>query len=114
MTLILKLLIDIRCKKDIWILWDNSRSVGKPTFDHQVRPFLKDLINSKELNVGPDCTHIGIITFSTQAQTKVLSEMGQRKSTDDIINFLDSLKYEDIEGDGTRTGMALRMVDEVR
>ena len=102
------------CRKDLWILWDNSQSVGEKTFKTQVRPFLKKLINNPRLSVGPECTHIGIISFSTQAKTKVLLEMGNKTSSDDLITFLNDLKYDELKGDGTRTGMALRIVDMVR
>ncbi|CAB3990655.1 Hypothetical predicted protein [Paramuricea clavata] len=96
----------------MWILWDNSKSVGPTTFKNQVRPFLKSLINSPQLNVGPDGTHIGILTFSTQAQTRVLLKLGEIKSPVALNNYLDSLRYIDVRGDGTRTGMALKLVDE--
>ena len=98
----------------MWILWDNSYSVGVSSFQDKVRPFLKDLIASPQLNVGPDGTHIGIITFSTQAQTRVLLEMGEKLTQQELQDYLDSLTYSQISGDGTRTGMALRMADEVR
>ena len=98
----------------MWIVWDNSWSVGKASFKNQVKPFLKSLINSPQLNVGPEGTHIGILTFSTQAQTKVLLELGEVQSPVALNNYLDSLKYDQISGDGTRTGMALKIVDEVR
>ena len=98
----------------MWILWDNSWSVGESLFKNKVRPFLKSLINSPQLNVGPDGTHIGILTFSTQAQTRVLLELGELQFPVALNNYLDSLKYDDISGDGTRTGMALKIADEVR
>ena len=88
--------------------------MGKASFKDNVRPFLKSLINSPQLNVGPDGTHIGILTFSTQAQTRVLLELGKLQSPVALNSYLDSLKYNDISGDGTRTGMALKMIDEVR
>ena len=97
----------------MWIVWDNSWSVGASTFNNKVRPFLKNLIKSPQLNVGPDGTHIGILTFSTQVQTRVLLEMGQKKTQDELTTFLDSLNYDNVSGDGTRTGMALKMIDEV-
>ncbi|XP_028404374.1 uncharacterized protein LOC114527012 [Dendronephthya gigantea] len=100
------------CKRDMWILWDNSWSVGVATFQSKVRPFLKELIASPQLNVGPGGTHIGIITFSTQKQTKVLLEMGEKQTKEELESFLDSLQYNQISGDGTRTGMALKMADE--
>ena len=98
----------------MWILWDNSWSVGRGSFQDKVRPFLKKLINSPQLNVGPEGTHIGILTFSTQAQTKVLLELGELQSPVALNNYLDSLEYDQISGDGTRTGMALKIADEVR
>ena len=96
------------------ILWDNSKSVGPTTFKNKVRPFLKDLIKSSKLNVGQDGTHIGILTFSTEEETKVLLELGKLQSPVALNKFLDSLKYKDISGDGTRTGMALKIADEVK
>jgi hypothetical protein len=98
----------------MWILWDNSWSVGRGSFQDKVRPFLKNLISSPQLNVGPDGTHIGILTFSTQARTKVLLELGELQSPVALNNYLDSLEYNQISGDGTRTGMALKIADEVR
>ncbi|CAB3993406.1 Hypothetical predicted protein [Paramuricea clavata] len=98
--------------KDMWILWDNSWSVGQSLFKDKIRPFLKGLIRSALLNVGPNGTHIGILTFSTQAQTRVLLELGELQAVDALINYLDSLNYNNISGDGTRTGMALKLADE--
>ena len=88
--------------------------MGLSSFQDKVRPFLKALISSPQLNVGPDGTHIGIITFSTQVQTKVLMDIKDGTSADAINQFLDGLNYDDISGDGTRTGMALKMASEVR
>ena len=96
----------------MWILWDNSWSMGRAS--QKVKLFLKSLINSPQLNVCPEGTHIGILTFSTQAQTRVLLELGEVQSLVALNNLLDSLKYHDISGDGTRTGMALKLIDEVR
>ncbi|CAB4008465.1 Hypothetical predicted protein [Paramuricea clavata] len=98
----------------MWILWDNSWSVGRTSFKDKVKPFLKSPINSPQLNVCPEGTHIGILTFSTQAQTKVLLEFEEVQSPVALNNLLDSLKYHDISGDGARTGMALKLIDEVR
>ena len=104
----------IECKKDIWILWDNSWSVGESTFKDKVKPFLKELIQNPQLNVGPDGTNLGILTFSTQVQTKVLRGMHEDQNPSALLSFLDSLKYDDVAGDGTRTGMALREASRVR
>ena len=98
----------------MWIVWDNSYSVGRIFFEHEVRPFLKSLINSPQLNVCPDGTHIGILTFSTQARTRVLLELGELQSPVTLNDYLDSLKYDDMVGASSRSGMALKMIDEVR
>ena len=98
----------------MWIVWDNSYSVGRILFEYEVRPFLKNLINSPQLNVCPDGTHIGILTFSTQARTRVLLELGELQSPVTLNDYLDSLKYDDMVGDSSRSGMALKMIDEVR
>ena len=98
----------------MWILWDNSWSMGRALFKNKVKPFLKSLINSPQLYVCPEGTHIGILTFSTQAQTRVLLELGEVQSPVALNNLLDSLKYHDVSGGGTRTGMALKLIDEVR
>ncbi|CAB4045370.1 Hypothetical predicted protein, partial [Paramuricea clavata] len=103
---------DYPCKKDIWILWDNSYSLGEKAFQDEVRPFMKNLINSTNLNVGPNGTHIGILSFSTQANTRVLLELGEKKTRDELLYYLDCLKYNRISGNGTRTGMALKIADE--
>ena len=66
------------------------------------------------MNVGPAGTHIGILTFSTQKQTKVLLELGEKQDHVDLLNYLDSVIYSDVSGDGTRMGMALKIVDEVQ
>ena len=83
-------------------------------FQEKVRPFFKGLIANQKLNVGPNGTHIGIITFSTQNQTRVLLDMGQLQTQKQLINYVGRMDYHQISGDGRRTGMALRMADEVR
>ena len=88
--------------------------MGFSLFQEYVRPFFKDLIAVRQLNVGPNGTHIGIITFSTQNQTRLLLDMGELQTQEQLQNYLDSLDYHQISGDGRRTGMALRMADEVR
>ncbi len=98
----------------MWILWDNSYSVGKSSFVDRVKPFLKGLINSPELDVGLHGTQIGIITFSTQVRTKVLVELGAMKTAGELNDYIDALNWEDVTGDGTRTGMAFKMATEVR
>lgn len=40
------------CKKDILILLDTSKSIGEHDFNDQVKPFLRDFVSDKTLNVG--------------------------------------------------------------
>lgn len=42
------------CNKDILIVLDTSYSIGKANFNDQVKPFLRDFVSDKTLNVGPD------------------------------------------------------------
>ena len=102
------------CKKDMWIVWDNSQSLGKSAFQDQVRPFLKNLIKSPRLNVGPDGTHIGILSFSTETKTRVLVDMGEKQTQEELLALMDSLNYDALRGDGTRTGLALNMMNAVK
>jgi hypothetical protein len=44
----------------------------------------------------------------------VLLELGELQTVDALTNYLESLNYNDISGEGTRTGMALKLADEVR
>ena len=98
----------------MWILWDNSRLMGISSSRKKVKPFFKELIASPQLNVGPNGTHIGIVTFSTQKQTRVLLNMGQLQTHEQLEDYLGRLDYHQISGDGRRSGMALKMANEVR
>ena len=97
----------------MWIVWDNSQSIGENVFKSSARPFMIDLINNPQLNVGPEGTHIGILSFSMQKKTKVLLEMGEKQNPNELVDYLNSLNYEDLVEDGTRTGMALKIINEV-
>ena len=98
----------------MWILWDNSWSVGKLSFENKVKPFLNSLISSPQLNVYPDSTQIGIISFSTQVRTKVLVDLGDLKTAAELNDYIDKLEWEEVSGARTRTGMAFKMASEVR
>ena len=98
----------------MWILWDNSWSIGAGQFRDYVKPFMKNLIKSPQVEAGPHGTHIGILTFSTQEQTRVLLDIGEKQTIDELVKYIDDLQYEHISGDGTRSGMALKIADEVK
>ena len=48
----LPLLHKEECRKDILILLDTSKSIGERDFNNQVKPFLRDFVADKTLNVG--------------------------------------------------------------
>ena len=96
----------------MWILLDNSLS-GELLFQQKVK-MLQHLITNQELNVRPNGTHIGILTFSAQKQTRVLLEIGEKQTRHELIKYFGSLRYNRASGNGRRTGMALKIIDEVR
>ena len=100
--------------KDILVLWDNSQSVGYKYFKEYTKPFLKNLVTSGKLNVAKEGTHIGFITFATEKKTRELLKIGEITDPDDLVNWLDSLNYDkDLRGDGTRTGLAMKIANDV-
>ena len=102
---------DSECVKDILILWDNSQSVGISSFQNSVVPFLKKLVNSAKLNVGTEGTHIGIITFSSEENTKTLLKIGEKTTPEELTSFLDSLDYDELMGERTYTGKAFQIAN---
>ena len=104
------------CKKDILILWDNSVSVGKYNFRDVVLPFLIKLVNSTQLNVAKNGTHLGFITFSNENRTRTLLNIGTKNKTEakDLISWLMKLNYKkDLEGNQTYTGKAFKLANDV-
>ena len=87
--------------------------MGESSFQGKIKNFLRELIRSPQLNVGPDGTHLGFLTFSTEIQTKVLLGMGEKESPSELLAWLEQLTWNEVEGDGTRTGMALRKINYV-
>ena len=88
--------------------------MGPVQFKENIIPFLKGLITNSQMNVSPNGTHVGIITFSTQRKTMVLLAMGELRTKKRLREYLDNLKYDEVGGAGTRIGMALKMADEVK
>jgi hypothetical protein len=103
----------VDCIKDILILWDNSYSIGIGAFTDRIRPFIKKLIKSPRLNVGEGGTNIGVVSFSTQAQTRLLWDVSDHPNEDDLLAQVDAMNYSLLKGDGTRTGIAFKTANEV-
>ena len=55
------LLFTEECKKDILIVLDTSRSIGKDDFNNELKPFLRDFVSDKTLNVGPNGAEVRIV-----------------------------------------------------
>ena len=92
-------------------MWDNSQSIG---FNHyrNIMKFLKELI--KTLNVGPDGTHLGFLTFSSYSNTKKLLDVGQIQDPKQLSKKLDKYDYVwDLKGDKTHTGRAFEIANKV-
>ncbi len=101
------------CRKDILIMWDNSASIG---FNHflNILKFLKELI--KKLNVSPDGTHLGFLTFSSEGKTKKLLDVGKIQDPTRLSDWLDDFISPYVfvlQGDYTYTGKAFEIANEV-
>lgn len=99
------------CKKDILIVLDVSYSIGKTAFDGEIKPFMKNLIKNKKLNVGVHGTHIAMIVFSSQPKTKVLLTFGDKTSQKELELFVDQMDWVHLSGGRTKTGLALEIAD---
>ena len=87
-------------------MWDNSGSIGVKYYQN-VLDFLIALI--KKLNEGPNDTHFGFLTFSSEGQTKKLIGVGEISDEDLLIKKLKTYDYTlHLEGDRTRTGLAFK------
>lgn len=69
-TLPLLGLADDTCgqKADVVFIVDTSRSIQEPDYKKQL-DFVSDLVT--KLNVGPDTTHVGVVSFSTGAKGEI-------------------------------------------
>ncbi|XP_025089511.1 collagen alpha-6(VI) chain-like [Pomacea canaliculata] len=55
-------------KADVVFIVDTSRSIQEPDYKKQL-DFVSDLVT--KLNVGPDTTHVGVVSFSTGAKGEI-------------------------------------------
>ena len=101
------------CKKDLLLIVDTSHSIGKDHFNNSVKYFLKNLVTDSRLNVGPDGTQIGLILFSSKEKAMVKLTMGQIKDAQELRNYMNSLQWERVKGDHTRTEVALNLAKGV-
>ena len=95
------------------IIVDTSYSVGPGNFENHVKLFLRALVNNHQLNVSAEGSHIAIMTFSDEKNTRVqLSMHGRDKS--DVKDKIAMLHYSDLAGSSTRTDLALLLANKVR
>ncbi len=100
------------CKKDILILLDTSSSIGSGRYDADVVPFLKSLINSPKLNVGPDGTRLALVTFNDEDNTKLRFSFGAN-TTQKYLDYVDNdLIWSKVVGYRTLTGTAMKIADQ--
>ena len=80
-----------------------------------MKTFLEGLINNRQLNVGPEGTHISMLSFSEESKTKVQLQFGEKTTKEELIEFIKSpkLDYDMLRGQTTRTGYALGLANEV-
>ena len=75
---------------------------------------MEGLINNRQLNVGPEGTHISMLSFSEESKTKVRLQFGEKTTKEELIEFVNSkLDYDMLRGQTTRTGYALGLANEV-
>ena len=75
---------------------------------------MEGLINNRQLNVGPEGTHISMLSFSEESKTKVQLQFGEKTTKEELIEFVNSkLDYDMLRGQTTRTGYALGLANEV-
>ena len=93
---------------------DTSFSIGRRDFDENVKPFLKNLVTDPLLNVGKSGTHVGLILFSSDDQTKTKLDLGEIKDANKLGRYIDNLNWEDVKGGHTRTDLGLQLANQVR
>lgn len=91
---------------------DTSNSVGLNHLTDEIKPFLIRLITSKKLNVGPNGTHLALLTFSDEKNTKMRFGFGEKKTTQDYVNYINKdLVWSKISGSLTMTGTGAKIAN---
>ena len=110
---LVQLFIAGKCKKDLLLVVDTSFSIGKSSFDHDVKPFLEKMILDPILNVEEGGTQIGLILFSAARRTKILLNFGKIYDADQLVQFIKALDWDRVSGGHTRTDLGLKLANEV-
>lgn len=102
----------VKCKKDLLLIIDASYSVGRSSFERDVKPFLERLVTDRVLNVGLDGTQMALMIFSQEERTKMLLNFGDIYNAEELAMYVRNLKWDDVKGDKTRTDLALKIANE--
>ncbi|XP_070204098.1 cartilage matrix protein-like isoform X2 [Littorina saxatilis] len=95
-----------KLKADVVFIVDSSRSIWPPHFEIE-KQFLANI--TTQLNVGPDATHVGVISFSKGARV----ELYLNNMTDDVAALQEKiLNIAFMSGGRTETYLALSMARE--
>ncbi|CAF1399628.1 unnamed protein product [Rotaria sp. Silwood1] len=92
-------------KMDLGFVLDASGSIGATDFQKQ-RIFVGQLL--RQVNVGPNKTHVGIVKYSSNAQ--VLTYLNRDYTVDEKIRVVNTSVYN---GGSTQTSAALQAMDRV-
>ncbi|XP_028413280.1 uncharacterized protein LOC114535182 isoform X2 [Dendronephthya gigantea] len=112
------------CHKDILIVLDTSFSIGEANFNQEVKPFLRDFVSDKTLNVGPDGAEIALLLFSKWAdpksrnyrkkddRTKLVIPFSEKITAESFERYINNTNWVDVEGGHTRTDKALQIAND--
>jgi Mg-chelatase subunit ChlD len=78
-------------KKDILIMVDGSKSIGKKNF-RKVRLFLQDFLS--RVDVGPSRVHVSVIQFSDSQTTSIEVALNQYTTVKDLVAAVAKIMYQ--------------------
>ncbi|KAL9970173.1 hypothetical protein ACROYT_G022503 [Oculina patagonica] len=93
---------------DICIVIDRTESVGASNYDTMLES-VRTLIS--KYDVGPDKTHISIVTFAGDATVRASLDDPRFQSKKGLNDLIDEMKAKDKLGNPTRTDIALEVVN---
>ncbi|CAB4031061.1 Hypothetical predicted protein, partial [Paramuricea clavata] len=112
------------CKKDILILLDTSNSIGKDDFNNEVKPFLRDFVSDKTLNIGRNGAQLALLLFSKwddpnsryyrkeDDKTKLVIPFDLHYDAKMFERYINNTEWRNIKGGHTRTDKALEIANK--
>ena len=86
---------------------DQTKSVGDDNYATMLES-VRTLIS--KYNIGPDKTHISIVTFAGEAEVRASLDDARFQSQKGLNDLIDEMKANDRLGNPTRTDLALEVV----